>query len=945
MEFGLLGPLMVRSGGTELPVPRGRARALLAALLLQADRVVHSDAITQVLWAGEPPLSAPVVIRHYVWQLRQALSQAGPQRIATQPGGYLIRVADSELDLSRFEELIASARAAAASQSWPHAAEQAGTALALWRGEPLADVESELLALREVPRLAELRLQASEARLDAILHLGEHAEATAELTRLAAAHPLREHVHALLMLALYRSGRQADALAAYRQLRARLVEELGAEPGAELQKLHRQVLAADPALHLPQSVIAANGTSPGEAEVSARGPMPAVPRQLPTAVTHFTGRAAELQTLTRMLDQAAGTPGTVVISAIGGTAGVGKTALALHWAHQVASRFPDGQLYVNLRGFDPGGAPATPAEAIRGFLAGLGMPPERVPPSPGALPGLYRSLLAQRRMLVLLDNAADEPQVRPLLPASPGTLVIITSRRQLTGLAAADNAQLLSLGVLSHDEATRMLAARLGSERTDAEPDAVAEIARLCACLPLALAVAAARAAARPGFPLAGLADELRDANARLDALDAGDPSSSVSAVFSWSYRQLTPESARMMRLLGLHPGPDISVPAAASLSGRSPAQARQMLGELARAHLIAEHAPGRYAFHDLLRAYAAGRSDAEDGEPERRAAKGRLLDHYLHAGHAAALLLYALRDPIPLDPPLAGVTVEELAGYEQALAWFSTEHDVLLATVTLAADDGFDVHAWQIPWTMADFLALRGHWDQRIAIQRTAVTAATHLGDAAGHALSLRLLALACSSAGDYDESLTHFAGCLVLYQQLGDSVGEARSHQSLAVVAERQGRYHDALRHAEQALSLFQAIGHQAGQADALNNAGWCHALVGDFSQARTFCQEALRLHRKMGNRRDEAYAWDSLGYAEHQLGHLAEAAACYQRAVDIFAENSDRFYLADTLTHLGDAHRDAGEPQRAAAAWQQALSILDSLKHQHAEQVRARLAAVNH
>jgi len=575
LEFGLLGPLVVRQNGTELALRRGRERAVLAALLLAANRIVAVDMIAEVLWGDEPPPSAPMAVRNYIGRLRRALGQAGPQRISTHPGGYLIRMGDGELDLARFESLLASTRAAARGDSWEQAGNQAREALALWRGEPLAGVESATLKLREAPRLAELRLQAEELGLEARLRLGGHDEAAAELRRLAAVHPLREHVHALLMLALYRCSRQADALAAYQQVRTRLVEELGAEPGAELRKLHQQILGADPAPDLARHPAAAPAAGPGATTVATAqaragdgraatsegggarpgtscGP-PAVPRQLPAAVSQFTGRVAELRALSQILDEQAGrdAPGTVVLSAIGGAAGVGKTALAIHFAHQAADRFPDGHLYLNLRGFGPGGTPVAPAGAIRGFLNALGVAPERVPPSPSAQEGLYRSLLADKRMLVVLDNAADEQQVRPLIPASPGTLVIVTSRNQLGGLAAADGARLLSLDVFSHDEAAQLLAARIGADRTAAEPDAAAEMARLCGCLPLALAIIAARAAARPGFPLAALASELRDTATRLDALDTGDPGSSMRAVFSCSYQQLSPGAARVLRLMG----------------------------------------------------------------------------------------------------------------------------------------------------------------------------------------------------------------------------------------------------------------------------------------------------------------------------------------------------------------------------------------------------------
>jgi tetratricopeptide (TPR) repeat protein/transcriptional regulator with XRE-family HTH domain len=670
---------------------------------------------------------------------------------------------------------------------------------------------------------------------------------------------------------------------------------------------------------------------------------PPVPRQLPATVAHFIGRAAELAELSGLLDQAGGRPpGAVVISAVGGTAGVGKTALALHWAHQFAGRFGDGQLYVNLRGFDPSGIPAAPAAAIRGFLDALDVPPGQIPPGPEAQAGLYRSLLAGRRMLIVLDNARDEQQVRPLLPASPASLVLVTSRSQLGGLAAAEGARLISLDALSHREAVQLLAARLGAARAAAEPAAVDRIASLCACLPLALAVAAARAAARPGFPLAALATELADSAGRLDALDAGDPGSSVRAVFSWSTGQLTSEAARVFRLLGVHPGPDIAVPAAAGLAGIAAAEARRLLRELARAHLIAEHVPGRYALHDLLRAYAAEQAQHTDNDTSRRDATGRVLDHYLHTAARAARLLDPAKEPIVLAPPRSGAAPGQPADRQQAMAWFEEEHQVLLAAVTLAAGSGFDAHAWQLPWAMAPFLQPRGHWQEYAAAQRTALAAATRLGDTAAQALSGRLLALACTDLGDHDQARGHFDSSLTLCQRLGDRLGEAKIQQSLGVLADRQGRYADALGHAEQALRLYQAIGDKANEAEAFNTIGWCHGRLGDYQQARAFCRQALTLSAEAGHRRLEGHAWDSLGYAEHHLGNLAEAAAGYQHALSIARETRDRRLEADTLIHLGDTRHAAGKFAQAREAWQQALAILDDLHHPDAVQVRAKLAS---
>jgi tetratricopeptide (TPR) repeat protein/transcriptional regulator with XRE-family HTH domain len=678
----------------------------------------------------------------------------------------------------------------------------------------------------------------------------------------------------------------------------------------------------------------------------ARRVLAGAPRQLPAAVVGFTGRATELAALIQVLDRAdSGEPGTVVISALGGTAGVGKTALAVHWAHQVADRFADGQLYVNLRGFDPACTPATAAEVLRGFLDALGVPPERIPPDPETQVGLYRDLLSDKRMLLVLDNARDEQQVRPLLPASPASLVLVTSRSQLGGLAATDGARLLTLDVLTHEEAVDMLSARLGSARAAAEPTAVEQIAELCACLPLALAVAAARLATRPGFALSALTAELADSAGRLDALDAGDPCSSVRAVFSWSTRQLSDEAARMFRLLGLHPGPDISVTAVASLAGMAEADASRPLRELARAHLIAEHVPGRYAFHDLLHVYAADQVRARDGQVECEAAIGRLLDHYLHtAASAGGLLLEPTKEPVVLAPPRPGAAAVHPADSRQAMAWFEAEHEVLLAAVSLAAGLGFDSHAWQLPWAMTSFLRIRGHYQERAATQRTALAAATRLGDTAGQAVCARLLAAACTELGDYEQARCHYATSLSMYQRLSNRLGEARIQHGLGVVAGRQGRYADALGHGEQALRLYRAIGDKAAESGALNNVGWYHGLLGDYQQARAFCRQALTLCGEAGNRWLEGEIWDSLGYAEHHLGNLAEAAGCYERALNLQQDSGHRSIEAKILTHLGDTRQAAGELTQAQDAWEQALAILDDIEHPDAAQVRAKLASTN-
>jgi tetratricopeptide (TPR) repeat protein/DNA-binding XRE family transcriptional regulator len=669
-----------------------------------------------------------------------------------------------------------------------------------------------------------------------------------------------------------------------------------------------------------------------------------VPRQLPLAVRGFTGRKAELDFLARLTDgPGPGCANTVVISAIGGTAGVGKTTLALHWAHQVAGLFPDGQLYVNLRGFDPSGIPATPAEAVRGFLNALGVPPERIPAGHDAQEGLYRSLLAERAMLIVLDNARDEAQVRPLVPASPASVVLITSRSQLVGLAAADGARLLTLDVLTHREAVQLLTARIGRDRAAAAPAAVDEIARLCAHLPLALAVTAARAAARPRLPLTELTAELRDAAGRLDALDAGEAAASVTAVFSWSCRQLSPAAARMFRLLGVHPGPDISIPAAASLAGTGQPEARRLLGELARGCLITEHAPGRYAFHDLLRAYAARQAEGCETQRDRDAAARRVLGHYLHTAARAAALLRPSQEQFVLDPPRPGTCPERLADHRQALAWFGAEHQVLLAAVAFAAETGADRDAWQLPCAMNIYLYWRGYRQARVAVMASAVAAAVRDGDAPGQAMSLRYLGSACTDTRDYDQARAHLEHCLLLYRQLGDRMGEGWTQRCLSVLAGEQGRYADSLGHTEQGLRLFQAVGHEVLEAEMLNGVAWSHALVGDYEQARVFCEHSLKLIAKLGGCQFEGDVWDTLGYIEFNIGEFTRAADHFEFALALCHDRGDRSGEAAILTHIGNARHAASELPKARRAWQRALAIYDDLQHPRADEVRAKLASI--
>jgi DNA-binding SARP family transcriptional activator len=616
MWIGVLGPLHVQHEDAVIAVPAAKQRIMLGALLARANQVVSFDQLAEAVWDCPSPDAARVTLRSYMKRLRQVLGPEVSARIGTRYPGYRIDVDDSELDLLRFGKLCESAAAALRARSWQRAETDLSQALDLWRGPPLADIPSDTLRRDELPRLEQLRLQAMEWRHEAQLHLGRHEELIPELQALVIQHPLRERCRAQLMLAYYRGGRQADALAAYQDARQTLIDQLGIEPGPELSALQHSILAADPGLwhpdppgggrerNGPATLTVAAPRAPADAGRLAGTP----PRQLPPAPRHFAGRADELAVLDGLLEQSAAAAGTVVISAIAGAAGVGKSALALQWAHRVAQRFPDGQLYVNLRGFDPSGAPVAPAEAIRGFLDGFQVPPSAIPVSKDAQEGLFRSLLAERRVLIVADNARDACQVRPLLAAGPGCLVV-TSRNRLTGLVASHGAYPVMLGVLAEPEAAQLLASRLGAPRLAREAAAVTDLIRLCAGLPLALSITAARAAAHPGLPLARLAAEL--AEARLDALATGERETDVRAAFSWSYHDLSAAAAELFRWLGAHAGPDISAAAAASRAGQALPETRKLLAELTDAHLIEEGPEGRYSLHALLRAYAAERARA----------------------------------------------------------------------------------------------------------------------------------------------------------------------------------------------------------------------------------------------------------------------------------------------------------------------------------------------
>ncbi len=909
-EFGLLGPLLVVSGGTAVSLGRGAQRALLAALLLSAGRLVTTGQLAEVLWGTEPPRSAQASLRNHVRRLRAALGEAGRTRICTQPGGYLIRVDPGELDLARAEALLAVARAAARDASWERAAERASAGLLLWRGQPLADIESDVLA-REVPRLTEIQLQMSETLLNAKIQMGMPADVISELQRLTAAHPLREHLHALLMLALHRCGRRAEALAVYQVARRTLIEELGCEPIPELMDLHQRILTSSTAPTAPAPAVSDGGAG-------------TVPRQLPGPVRHFVGREAELARLSGLLDDGTGSmPPALMIVAIGGTAGIGKTALAVQWAHQVAGQFPDGQLYVNLRGYDSG-QPVPAADALARFLRALGMPGRQIPPDAEDRATAFRSLLAGRRMLIVLDNAGEVDQVRPLLPGGSSCAVVVTSRDALAGLVARDGAVRVDLDLLPPREAAGLLRHLIG-ERAAADPDAAAQLAACCCRLPLALRVAAELAAARPTVPLARLVSDLADRQGRLDLLNAaGDSRTAVRAVFSWSYQHLDVAAARVFRLAGLHPGTDFEAYAAAALAGATVGQAGQRLDQLARAHLIRPAGPGRSGMHDLLRAYARELAAGHDGDQEIRRALTRLIDHYLHTAGTAMNALYpaeshrrpAVPPPVTPAPPVSDAVT--------AQAWLDAERASLVAVTAHAAGNGWPGHATRMAATLYHYLDTGGHAPEAVTIHTCARRAAQQAGDVAGEACALVCLGVVDWRQGRYPQAADRLEQALVLFREAGDVIGEARALNTLGLVGERQGRYPEAARHFEQALVLFREAGDVIGEARALSNLGLVSERRGHYRQAARRARQVLVLFREAGDRNGEARALRNLGDVELRQGRYPQAAGHLEQALVLFRETGDRNGEAHALGALGDLDLEQGRYPQAVSHLRQALAL---------------------
>ncbi|WP_434449755.1 BTAD domain-containing putative transcriptional regulator [Lentzea sp. E54] len=815
-SFGLLGPLDVVLDGRRVHIPPGKRRVVLAALLLRPGQVVGIDELLDLTGGSRNALQTTV------GRLREVL----PGLVVTRPGGYLLDVRPDEVDVHRFDRLE------------PH------EALRLWRGRPFADIGSDALERDHAPALTEKYLTTLEARIEHDLRKGLHERLVPELRSLTLQHPTRERMWAQLIVALHRCDRQTEALQAYDDIRGRLADELGLDPGRDLQQAHQQVLTADN--------------------------RPRTRNDLPGDIADFAGRAADLGEII-----AAVPSGCVAITAIDGMAGIGKTTLAVRAAHRLAARFPDAQLFVDLHSYTAGVEPRTPADALLALLTALGVPAQDIPDGLDARAARWRAEMAHRKALVVLDNAGSAAQVRPLLPGTG--LVLVTSRRRLVDLDAAHT---ISLDVLSEEDSLKLLASIAGRAKVDQDPGSAREIVRLCGYLPLAVRIVGARWRTRPAWSAQDLVRRLTEH--RLTELTAGERS--VADAFALSYQQLTPEQQRLFRRLGLHTGEDWDAHLAAAVIGSTRAEAERLLDELLDAHLVQQQENGRYRFHDLLADHAKAAVDpAERGE-----AIVRILDHYLHSVEASAARIAPGRPQFhsavthePVDPPVFATPAE-------ALAWQEAERLNLRAAVYLAAYEGHYQHAWQLPHRFSHYLWLRGLWRERVELQSVALAAARALGDLKARAEALRGLGSAYMDDGN-PKAEEHLHEALGLMRQIGDLRGEASAMGLLGMIARERREYDKSMEYFERGLALMRQAGAPTGVANALHNIGVNHAELGRTEQALEHMWEAVAL---VGDDvREVAVTLHNIAHVHFDSFNDEESLACAERSLAAYRESGDR------------------------------------------------------
>ncbi|MEV6238453.1 BTAD domain-containing putative transcriptional regulator [Lentzea sp. NPDC051838] len=893
MEFLLLGPLSVRRTGTPLELGGPRQRAVLSMLLLHANEAVSVAQLTEAVW-DSPPVAPESNLRTYVAGLRKVLGE----RLITRPGhGYQLAVEPGELDLDAFDSLLRQGEEALEEADVEAAAGFFGSALARWHGVPTAELSAGPLLRAEFTRLQERRLTAVERYAKAALELGRFDDVIDRLRRETAQHPLREELWAQLMLALDRSGRRTEALEAYAAVRKHVVEQVGVEPGARLRQLQQVILKS---------------RVPSHAALNAH-------RQLPMDIAEFTGREAELRRLCEPGPQT-----TVVISAIEGMAGVGKTKLAVRAAHQLVSRYPDVQLWADLHGFDADELPADPAAVLESFLRLLGVPGGQIPESLEARAALYRDRLAGKRALVLLDNAAGEDQVRPLLPGSASCLVLITSRRTLLRL---DGVSSLFLDVFTPGEAVALLSRIAGADRIDADREAAVRVADLCGHLPIAVALAAKRLARRPQWTVLDLV-------AQLERGGAG-----ARGVFDLSYQALPDNQRRLFRLLGLHPGEDFTAESAAALAGLTAYETEDLLETLLDEHLLQQHTPGRYGLHDLLRAYAVEQVMAAEPPPARDLARRRVLDWYVHTSWHAELQLNPVRK-LEVGPADPAVHPRTFADRDAALLWCDTERANLVAAVRDAAEHGLAEQCWNLAQCLWDFFNLRKHWTDWIDTHSVALAAARSVGDRSAEGRMLITLGIGLREIRRHDEAIECYQQALAIFRAIGDRSRQEPTLNNLGIAYMVQGRVDDALSCYEQSAEIARELGNLHSEAVTLNNIGLLHADAGRFEPALERYLRALEIRQEIKDPYSEAILLNNIGEVYRGLLDFPEAVSYVDRALETFRAIGDLYGQAESLDNLGLALDGLGDRRGAEKCWLESATLFEELGEPKADEVRGRL-----
>ncbi|WP_326550664.1 AfsR/SARP family transcriptional regulator [Micromonospora sp. NBC_01813] len=959
LRLSILGPVRAWHGDHELSLGPPQQRAVLAVLAAYAGQPAGFDIFADVLWDGSPPPSGPGVVHGYVSRLRRVLAAGRPT--ARPPGpiervgaGYRWRGDEQSLDLLRFRKLVEQALDLTAVSRHQLALDTLLEAARLWQGPAAADID----AARTHPLFVGLEREHSAALVELAglaLAGGQAAAVLPVLERGAARDPFNETLQAGLMRVLAANGQRAAGLERYRAVRAGLVTELGVDPGAELQAAHRHILlAGSPPAPLPAAKTAKEAENPSPVDVSS-----VRPAQLPADSVTFVGRDSELVALAAARRETALPPagGATSIALVSGMAGVGKSTLAIRWAHQIADEHPDGQLYVNLRGYDASAAPLAPEDALRGFLVAFGLPGADLPDSLADRAALFRSVVAGRRVLIVLDNARDHAQVRPLLPAASGCTVIVTSRNLLGGLVAVDGARPVALTVLTARQAHDYLQDRLGSHRVDAQPQAVQRIVALCAGLPLALAIVAARAATHRTFPLAAIADELQF-DSVLDGFSLAGAHYDLSSVFSWSYRSLPVEAARLFRHLALHPGPDVDLAAAASVAAADPATTRTLLLHLIDAHLINEYRPGRFQYHDLLRAYGVELSRQHDAEPERAAAALRVIDHYLHSALGMAPLVYPLRPAIEVADPTPGVLPVRVPDRAAAVAWLDSERENLFASSDAATRHGHDARQWQLVWAINPYLQdVCCLWRESTRHSTRALAAAERLGAQWWVGYLHNTLGRSYLRLEEYPQAEWAFGRAIEIGAVSGDLWRQAHGNVGFAAAIvmsvvgggetdrppanqdeERISLAYDCLRRAGE---QYRHLDSKSGLASVHSNLGMLAYLrPGGAAEALRQLRAAVELARGVGDHHHQSEMWIDLARLHLWEGEVAAAAGAYGQAIEVLAGLELSWRRAEATAGLAECYRRLGDTEAAEEACRAALRLLGSAHHAPAERLRSRL-----